>query len=163
MYSEPGVGSSLKVLFPAIGGHAELAGFAPTTTPPESLAVLLADDEDFVRTITTKMLEAAGCTVTEACDGIEAVETFAKEPHRFNCVMLDLMMPGYNREEAFARIRQARPDIPIVIYSSYNAQEVSTRFAATESTAFLQKPFGRDELSAALAEATRSHAAAPSG
>jgi len=48
-----------------------------------------------------------------------------------------------------------------VIYSGYNAQEVRTRFAATESTAFLQKPFGRDELTAALAEATHWLGAAP--
>ena len=122
--------------------------------------VLVADDEDFVRTITTKMLEASGCTVTEACDGVEAVNIFQEEPKRFDCVILDLMMPGYNGEEAFTRIRQTRPDIPIVIYSGYNAQEVRTRFAATESAAFLQKPFGRDDLNAAVTEATRSNGTA---
>ena len=103
---------------------------------------------------------ASSCTVTEACDGIEAVSIFEEEPERFDCVILDLMMPGYNGEEAFTRMRQIRPDIPIVIYSGYNAQEVRTRFAATESTAFLQKPFGRDELNAALTEATRSNGTA---
>jgi two-component system cell cycle sensor histidine kinase/response regulator CckA len=159
--SEPGSGSSFKVLFPATGVHVEQAAAAPTATPPERLAVLLADDEDFVRTITTKMLEASGCTVTEACDGIEAVSVFHEEPQRFDCVILDLMMPGYNGEEAFARIRQTRKDVPIVIYSGYNAQEVRTRFAATESTAFLQKPFGRDELTAALVEATRWQGTGP--
>jgi two-component system cell cycle sensor histidine kinase/response regulator CckA len=158
--SDPGSGSSFKVLFPASGGQIKQAAVAPTATPPERLAVLLADDEDFVRTITTKMLEASGCTVAEARDGIEAVSIFQEEPERFDCVILDLMMPGYNGEEAFARIRQTRPDVPIVIYSGYNAQEVRTRFAATESTAFLQKPFGRDELTAALAEATRSQGTA---
>jgi PAS domain S-box-containing protein len=159
--SEPGSGSSFKVLFPATGGQVKQAAAAPTATPPPRLAVLLADDEDFVRTITTKMLEASGCTVTGACDGIEAVAAFEKEPQRFDCVILDLMMPGYNGEEAFARIRQTRTDVPIVIYSGYNAQEVRTRFAATESTAFLQKPFGRDELTAALVEATHWQGMAP--
>ena len=160
MYSEPGTGSSFKVLFPASGERVKQAAVAPTATPPENLAVLVADDEDFVRTITAKMLEASGCTVTEACDGIDAVSIFQKEPKRFDCVILDLMMPGYNGEEAFARIRRIRPDIPIVIYSGYNAQEVRTRFAATESTAFLQKPFGRGELDAALTEATRPNGTA---
>jgi CheY-like chemotaxis protein len=154
MYSERGSGSSFRVLFPATGGRVEPPVVVPTAAPTKRLAVLLADDEEFVRTITTKMLETAGCTVTEACDGVDAVATFDKEPQRFDCVILDLMMPGLNGEETFARIRQTRPDVPIVVYSGYNAQEVSTRFAATELTAFLQKPFGRDELTAALAEAT---------
>jgi len=158
--SEPGSGSSFKVLFPATGGQVKRPA-ALSAAPPEHLAVLLAEDEAFVRTITRKMLEASGCTVAEACDGVEAVRVFQEAPQRFDCVILDLMMPGYDGEEAFARIRQIRPDIPIVIYSGYNAQEVRTRFAATESTAFLQKPFGRDELTAALAEATRWLGAAP--
>jgi PAS domain S-box-containing protein len=160
MYSEPGTGSSFKVLFPASGGKVKQAAVAPTAAPPENLVVLVADDEDFVRTITAKMLEASGCTVTEACDGIDAVSMFQQEPKRFDCVILDLMMPGYNGEEAFARMRRIRPDIPIVIYSGYNAAEVRTRFAATESTAFLQKPFGRGELDAALTEATRPNGTA---
>jgi two-component system, cell cycle sensor histidine kinase and response regulator CckA len=161
IYSEPGSGSSFKVLFPVIGEQVRHAAVAPTATPPQRLAVLLADDEDFVRAITTKMLEASGCTVTEARDGIEAVAAFEKEPQRFDCVILDLTMPGYNGEEALSRMRQTRPDVPVVIFSGYNAQDVRTRFAATESTAFLQKPFGQDDLIGALTEATRSQGMAP--
>ena len=89
------------------------------------------------------------------CDGHEAIRIFELDPQRFDCVVLDLLMPGLSGEETFEQMRRIRPDVPILISSGYNAQEVSTRFAATESAAFLQKPYGLDELNAALAQATR--------
>ncbi|MGZ8701004.1 MAG: hybrid sensor histidine kinase/response regulator [Gaiellaceae bacterium] len=159
--TEPGFGSSFKLILPATASHVRHhAPFAPATLP-EHLDVLLADDEDIVRALTKQMLTISGCTVTEARDGIEAVSVFQQDPKRFNCVILDLMMPGLSGDAAFEQIRQACPGVPVVISSGYNSTEVRTRFAETEATAFLQKPFGRDELNAAVAEATRGRVVAP--
>ena len=155
IYSEQGLGTTFKVLFPAAGGRVNADSARPALTLPVGLEVLLADDEEIVRTIAKRMLEGSGCVVTAVCDGHEAIRIFELDPQRFDCVVLDLLMPGLSGEETFEQMRRIRPDVPILISSGYNAQEVSTRFAATESAAFLQKPYGLDELNAALAEATR--------
>jgi PAS domain S-box-containing protein len=155
IYSEPGRGTTFTVLFPAVAGGVHESTVLPAATLPAGLEVLLADDEEIVRAIAKRMLEGSGCIVTAVHDGLEAVSVFEEDPHRFDCVVLDLMMPGFSGEEAFEQMRRTRPDVPILISSGYNAQEVSTRFASTESAAFLQKPYGLQELNAALSEATR--------
>ena len=65
-------------------------------------------------------------------------------------------MPGKGGEEVCAHIREQHPYLPIVIASGYNVDDVSLRFAPRDSTVFLQKPYGRDELSTAVAEAVSS-------
>jgi len=155
IHSEPGRGSTFKVIFPATADRVNQTVLAQARTLQQGMEVLLADDEEIVRTIAKRMLEDAGCTVTDVADGLEAVQTFERNPELFDCVVLDLMMPGYNGDEAFEHIRQIRPDIPTLICSGYSAQKLSARFASDESALFLQKPYGLDELTSALATVTR--------
>lgn len=154
--SEPQAGSTFTVIFPAVTPAAVLAPVSlstPGAAATSALVVLVADDEAIVRAVTSRMLEASGHTVVEADDGIEAVERFDEDRERFDLAVIDLVMPGLDGEQVTAHIREHRHDLPILISSGYNADEVRTRFAATTSTRFLQKPFTRDELNTCVAGA----------
>ena len=71
----------------------------------------------------------------------------AKEPvDQIACVLLDLTMPQMDGEETYLELRRIRPDVPVILSSGYNQQEVSQRFAGKGLAGFLQKPYQSSTL-----------------
>ena len=66
---------------------------SPRPRPGQRGVVLLADDEDAVRSIGRRFLEADGWTVLEATDGLEALQTIESFSGRIDLVITDLNMP----------------------------------------------------------------------
>ena len=150
--SFPQVGTTFTVILPAISEPADpVTASAPVMVAPDALLVLVADDEPLVRSVMALMLENGGHTVVEATDGNEAIRLFEADPDRFDLAIIDLVMPGLGGDEVCARIREQTAVLPVLIASGFNAGVVSTRFAASESAGFLQKPFTYQELTAAIA------------
>src|SRR5262249_19902094 len=121
VYTEPGRGSTFKVLLPCAEGPAEAPAPAPPAPAPAAWrgagTVLVADDEETVRVIAARMLEAMGFRVVLACDGRECVQKFRADPSGFRLVLLDLTMPHLDGEEAFRELRQIRPDVRVLLMS----------------------------------------------
>jgi len=82
----------------------------------------------------------------KAHDGVEALEVFDRHADVIACVILDVSMPNMGGEEAFLKLRERKPDLPIVISSGYMERDVAERFAGQKLTAFLHKPYTGDEL-----------------
>jgi two-component system cell cycle sensor histidine kinase/response regulator CckA len=156
VYSEPGQGSTFKVLLPCAEGVASPK--APTGEPHPAAwrgdgTVLVVDDDERVRIIAVRMLEAFGFQIVEAADGQEALDCFRSNPDGFRLVLLDLTMPRMNGEEAFREIRTIRPDQRVILMTGYSATEVTNRFAGKGLAGFLQKPFHMAELLARVRSA----------
>jgi PAS domain S-box-containing protein len=148
VYSEPGKGTTFKLFFPVATGKAQdstspfpiPAGFRGSGT------VLIADDEETVRTVAARMLERLGFAVVLAADGREAVEKFRAEPDRYSFVLLDLTMPRLDGEETFRQMRQIRPGVRVILTSGFNQQEAVMRFTGKGLAGFIQKPFELTKL-----------------
>ena len=84
---------------------------APQTKP---LRILLVDDHDTVRQGLKLLIDREGDleVVAEASDGRDAIETSRLED--FDVVVMDLSMPGVSGIEATRRLKQRRPELPIV-------------------------------------------------
>jgi CheY-like chemotaxis protein len=108
--------------------------------------ILLVDDEETVRVVGGRMLKHIGFEVVIACDGREALALYGQHAERIGCVLLDLTMPHMDGEEAFRQLRRIREDLPILLSSGYNEQEVLSRFAGRGYAGFIQKPYQLDEL-----------------
>ena len=108
--------------------------------------MLVADDEEAVRTVTGRMLEAAGYQVILARDGHDVLEKFRQHAATVRLVLLDLTMPRMGGEDAFRSLRQRRPDLPVIVMSGYPEPDVMNRFVGEGLSAFLQKPFPGDAL-----------------
>ena len=114
--------------------------------------VLVVDDEDYVRGILGKMLEAMGYTVVEAHDGIKGLELFEANTDLVACVV-DLTMPGMAGMELLSRIQEIRSDIPVLLMSGYSRLEVRQQEARSSQVRFLQKPFTMEQFGLQFREA----------
>jgi two-component system cell cycle sensor histidine kinase/response regulator CckA len=81
-------------------------------------------------------------------DGRDALEIMDRVGHRITAVLLDLSMPRMGGLETFRRLREIRPDLPVIMMSGYTEQVVAPQFTGNGPglTAFLQKPFLAEDL-----------------
>ena len=164
VYSEKGKGTTFKVLLPAVDRTAEtpLARATDVSDWHGSGTVLLVDDEEAVRVVARRMLEKMGFRVLQATHGLEAVELLraseATGAERIVCVILDLTMPHMSGEEAFRELRRIHKDLPIILSSGFNEQDVTQRFVGKGLAGFIQKPYQTKELAAKLRDVLKNKA-----
>lgn len=115
--------------------------------------ILIVDDSGLARRNTRRILEAAGYEVTEAEDGMTALEQFFVQKPAV--VVLDLVMKGMYGLDVLAKLKEMDPKACVIVVSA-DVQK-SSRDLVTEAgaTAFLNKPVQSDELLAAVAHALR--------
>jgi CheY-like chemotaxis protein len=146
--SETGRGTIVTVLFPA----SERSAVGPPTKEPLSRTwrgsgtVLVVDDEVAVLEFARRVLESAGFEVVTAEDGHRALEIFARRSDEFAAVLLDLTMPRLSGEDTLLGLREIREDVPVILSSGYNEQDVTRRFATHALSGFLQKPYRPADL-----------------
>lgn len=146
--SEPGCGTTFKVLFPCIR-HSQEPVSAKTRVKKNwqgSGSILIVDDEETVRAVGKMTLERAGFNVLIASDGREGVQVFRERAHEIILVLLDMTMPCLSGEEAFREMRRTRPDARIILSSGYNEKDATHRFAGKGLAGFIQKPYRPGEL-----------------
>ena len=139
--SRVGEGSIFRVFLPASNHPVEPANpYQHSSGRNWQGDILLVEDEAAIRQIGSEVLNHIGFTVTTACDGIEAVEIFQKNPE-FRCIILDLTMPRLDGLQTFRELLRIRPDVPVIIASGYHEQDVAERFEDTQPAGFIQKPY----------------------
>jgi signal transduction histidine kinase/CheY-like chemotaxis protein len=150
-YSEPGLGTTFKLYFPAAGSPAALAVAALAEPPVERAAgmVLVVEDDPLVRGMARRALAEAGFEVCEAANGQEALSVAAAEP-RLDAVLTDLAMPVIGGRELARRLQQQRPGLPVVFMSGYTDDEVVRRGLLERGVSFLEKPFSSEVLARTL-------------
>jgi len=158
VYSEPGRGTSFKVLLPCALEQLE----EDTPDPMAQVGaeergglVLVVDDEESVREMTKMMLERSGYTAITACDGVEGVELFRQRHAELRVVILDMTMPRMNGEQAFGEMRRVSQLVPVILASGYNEQDATNRFSGKGLAGFLQKPFRLSDLREKMRQALK--------
>lgn len=79
--------------------------------------VLCVDDEKVGLQVRRMLLERAGYKVLTAHDGQSGIAAF--ESHPVEAVVLDYAMPGMHGGEVAARMRELKPQVPILLLSAY--------------------------------------------
>jgi two-component system, cell cycle sensor histidine kinase and response regulator CckA len=154
VYSEPGKGTTFKVLLPAVEEPemTTLDGMRMMPGVNVDGAILVVDDDEVVRSVTRSMLEFAGYEVLDASGGIEGLAIVESLGDRITAVLLDLTMPDMTGEETFRQLRRLRPDLPVVLCSGYNETDATHAFAGRGLAGFLQKPFDSTSLLNTMAD-----------
>lgn len=117
---------------------------------PSPIRLLVADDHPVVRDGLVAMLSTQPdfVVVGEAATGIEAVERAAVLAP--DVVLLDLEMPGMDGVEALRRIRAARPDVPVIVFTAFDTDERILGAVQAGARGYLLKGAPRDELFKAI-------------
>ncbi len=149
VHSEPGKGTTFKILFPAVPQDKPALSQQGETKPDAwkgAGTILLVDDEESVRTMGNRMLERNGFRVLTAADGREALEIYRARRDEIALVLLDLTMPNLDGEETFHELRRIDPNVRVVMSSGYTESEIIPRFAGMPLAGFLQKPYSTAAL-----------------
>ena len=153
VYSEEGKGTSFKVYLPRV--DAESRPPVPRARPTmrrSSATILLVEDEPAVRAVARFMLDEMGHTVLEATNGEEALRVYAEHSDAIDLLLTDVMMPLMGGPELAERLRQERPELPVLFTSGYTDEAVVRHGLLEGSAAFLQKPYELDTLAERVAE-----------
>ena len=148
VYSEVGHGTTFKVYFPHLTTTPEpvVAAQESREAPRGSETILLAEDDDALRSLGARVLGAFGYRVLVARTGAEALRIVANHEGPIDLVATDVVMPEMSGSQLVAEVLKARPGIRVLFMSGYTDDEVMRRGVIDGQTAFLQKPFTPDVL-----------------
>jgi len=149
--SRPGAGSTFRIFLPlAVAGTGRRPAHrqgAAASTPPGRQSVLVADDEADLRDVMRRSLELQEFEVVTADNGLDAVEAFLADPKQVDLVVLDVLMPHLDGVAAARRIREVRPDLPIIFITGYDRNAIRKHgIDELDHSTIITKPFSMEEL-----------------
>jgi hypothetical protein len=149
--SEPGRGTRVVIDLPASDAAPEPAGTAAAEpgSADGTERLLVVEDDPLVRMTIQACLAPLGYRLTMAVDGAEALGV---EPGSIDLLVTDVVMPGLSGGSLAGRLREARPELPVLFVSGYEAGLLFPGGLPAGRSTFLQKPFTTE----ALARAVRS-------
>jgi signal transduction histidine kinase/DNA-binding response OmpR family regulator len=147
--SELGHGSTFDVYLPALAEHNENA--ASTAKPVKPMVtgcetVLVAEDEDSVRTILQTVLELHGYHVLAARDCLSALTASEHFGSQIDLLVSDVIMPGGTGPQLFRELTKRRPGLKVLYTSGYVHDALGTRGILDPRIPFLQKPFSSEQI-----------------
>jgi CheY-like chemotaxis protein len=146
-------GACFELCLPLSTESEEVSAPAVTAQPDAPFkagTVLLAEDDDAVRTMAANMLKRIGWAVVEAHDGAEAVELFRAQADVITCAICDLTMPNLDGWQTIEALRQIQPGLPVILASGYDQASAMAGEHAELPQAFLHKPYLLSRLTEAM-------------
>lgn len=109
--------------------------------------IVLVDDEDLVRRLVSRVLEAAGYRVVEVATAEEGLEILSNG-EKVDLLLTDVTLPGMNGAELGWLALETRPDLKLICMSGSGEEELVSDLLASAvgAAAFLDKPFSNGEL-----------------
>ena len=157
----PSGGARFTVLLPLAAGREEAA----PGRPDEGAAfrrgcVLVVEDEEAVRAMLVRALEAEGHEVFQARHGAEALDRLEREEGEVDVVISDLVMPVMGGRELGQRLAADWPELPVIWISGYPRDAALGAGVPREGQRFLQKPVPADLLIGTVRQVLESQVAA---
>jgi two-component system, cell cycle sensor histidine kinase and response regulator CckA len=152
--SKVGSGTTFFICFPRAGEPAVVAAKRPLGGRPRGTeTILLAEDDEAVRLLTTKLLKQAGYDVLVANSAHDASLLCDSHPSHIHLLLTDVVMPGTSGWKLAADVRERRPDIKVLYMSGYADGAQFDNGERDASASFLEKPITPDALARKVREA----------
>ena len=153
IYSEPGLGTSITVLFPATDVPAWVDVPAPAVSSEQGDAtVLVVEDDDQLRAVTERILTTRGYRVLSASDGSGALEIAAAHPGAIDIMLTDIVMPEMLGSELAVQLHETDPEIRVLYMSGYVPPLLRSGGTLPHGAPLIDKPFSADRLSEKIRE-----------
>ena len=115
--------------------------------------ILMVDDEQPLVEIGKQMLERLGYNVATRTSSIEALELFKANPHRFDLVITDIVMPNMSGDKLAEKMMDIRADIPVILCTGYSEKFTRQEAADMGIRSFLMKPLVMKDLADTVRQA----------
>jgi CheY-like chemotaxis protein len=151
-------GAVFAFFLPAARAEPAVVKNIPNSGLPSALQrILVMDDEEGIRELTSQLLNTLGYEVTAVTDGVEAVNTYERAMRRgenFQAVILDATIRGgMGGLATISRLRNIDPSVVAIICSGYSDEAALAEFLQYGFRGALPKPFTRRDLAEVLQRA----------
>jgi nitrogen-specific signal transduction histidine kinase/CheY-like chemotaxis protein len=143
--SEPGRGTTFRILLPSVGQLAPARLPVSSSPASEELKqagmVLVVEDEAPLRLAIAKILHKSGFDVLEAADGTTALNMIREHKDTIAVLLLDITLPGTPSRAVLTEARHLLPNIKVIVTSAYGQNQVDASFPGMKIDSFIRKPF----------------------
>jgi PAS domain S-box-containing protein len=150
--SEPGKGTTFKILFPAVK---EKVGDEPKEAqelPTGNERILFVDDEESMVNLNQQRLERLGYKVIGETDPSEALEFFRTNPDQIDLIISDMTMPHMTGDKLAQEILNIRSDMPIILCTGYSKRMSEDRAQEIGIRKYIEKPIEMANLARSIRE-----------
>jgi CheY-like chemotaxis protein len=123
----------------------------------ERTSVLVADDDENMRSLVAEALRHDGCVVREAHDGVEVLELLDDSSLLPDVIVIDVKMPRLSGLGVLYALRRARLSLPVVLMTGLSDGSIRTAAVKLGAVVVLRKPFGREDILTAICSAKLVH------
>ena len=154
VFSEPGLGSTFRIMLPVAraGAAAALGDVTPPTVIDGTETILVVEDEAMVRRLAVLGLRAHGYAVIEAPDGPTALAIASRPETTIDLVVSDVVMPGMSGPDLGRRLAELRPEAALILASGHAEAVILGERTGRGGARFLQKPFTPEQLARKVRE-----------
>ena len=148
--SRVGHGTTFNVFLP--GGEQAVANVDAETIPEEASrggneTILVVEDEEPVRNLVCRILQASGYRVLEATSGVHALAVWKANKDKIDLLLTDIVMPdGMTGRDLAEKIQAEKPGLKAIFTSGYSSDIVGKDFVIEDEVNFLQKPYVPQKL-----------------
>jgi two-component system cell cycle sensor histidine kinase/response regulator CckA len=152
VYSQLGMGTTIKVYFPITRAEAPSETAPLVTSQGGSQTILIAEDQHDVRRVASAALRRRGYTVLEASGGEEALRIVRAHSGPIELLLTDVVMPGMSGRQLADAVQALRPSIRVLFVSGYADDAIVRHGILDPNVKFLQKPFTPNSLNLKVRE-----------
>ena len=151
--NRPGGGAMFTLLFPIASEKPPAERRPAGKIPTGSETILFVDDEESIVNMAALMIGRLGYEVQTRQDPEAALELFRSDPQRFDLVISDMSMPRMTGITLFEKLREIRPDIPVILCTGHSAHIDPEKAEALGIVGLVMKPVGGRDLGLAIRKA----------
>lgn len=136
-------GKEVHFIFQFHDKHSPLPGQDKYENMEKEILILIVEDESLNSELLEVLLKRKKISYLLAVDGLEALEMFEKHPE-IDLVLLDIKLPNLNGEAVLIKMKELRPDVPIVVQTAYVFEEDKKRFFDIGCDDYISKPLNKE-------------------
>jgi PAS domain S-box-containing protein len=148
LQSQPGSGTTITVLLPALDREITRAQVSAPAAAADGAGrvILLVEDEKEVREVVKRILTGNNYTVIATANAKDALEIITDSAILIDGMLTDVVMPDMSGPQLADRLKDVRPEVPVLLMSGYTAGALPGGTADTEALPLIRKPFNRATL-----------------
>ncbi len=152
VYSEPGKGTTFKVLLPLIYAKETSETFDTQEIPKGEGRIFFIDDEPAMVKMGARVLGRLGYQVDTQTDPLKALKRIEADPFEFDLVITDMTMPHLTGDRLAQKIITLNPQLPVILCSGFSNKIDPDRARQIGITRYIDKPLNKSEMARAINE-----------